>query len=108
MQPKIAILGWGSLLWEGGADFDRHHEDWQFDGPTLRLEFSRMSPSRLGALTLVIDPLHGSPATNRGNLHGCNPPLPDHHHILVRAGADHPIRSRIRARRARIGKRHIV
>lgn len=63
MQPQIAILGWGSLLWEGGADFDRQHEDWQFDGPTLRLEFSRISTSRLGALTLVIDPQHGSPAT---------------------------------------------
>jgi hypothetical protein len=52
MQPQIAILGWGSLLWEGGTDFDRHHGDWQFDGPTLRLEFSRISTSRLGALTL--------------------------------------------------------
>jgi hypothetical protein len=63
MQPQIAILGWGSLLWEGGAEFEQHHDGWRFDGPTLRLEFSRISSSRLGALTLVIDPQRGSPAT---------------------------------------------
>jgi hypothetical protein len=63
MQPQIAILGWGSLLWEGGADFERQHDEWRFDGPTLSLEFSRISRSRLGALTLVIDSQHGSPAT---------------------------------------------
>lgn len=63
MPPCIAILGWGSLLWEGGADFDRWHDDWRFDGPSLNLEFSRVSSSRLGALTLVIDPKHGSSTT---------------------------------------------
>jgi hypothetical protein len=63
MQPQIAILGWGSLLWEGSAEFEQQHDGWHFDGPTLRLEFSRISSSRLGALTLVIDPQRGSPAT---------------------------------------------
>jgi hypothetical protein len=63
MPPQIAILGWGSLLWEGGSDFDQGHDDWRGDGPTLSLEFSRVSSSRLGALTLVIDPQHGSVAT---------------------------------------------
>jgi hypothetical protein len=63
MPPQIAILGWGSLLWEGGADFERHHDRWRPNGPTLSLEFSRISSSRLGALTLVIDTRHGSPAT---------------------------------------------
>src|ERR1700686_3239135 len=58
---KIAILGWGSLLWEGGPEFDRVHEPWQNDGPLLSLEFSRVSESRLGALTLVIDHAHGVP-----------------------------------------------
>jgi hypothetical protein len=57
MPPQIAMLGWGSLLWEGGADFDRWRNEWRFDGPTLSLEFSRISSSRLGALTLVVD--HG-------------------------------------------------
>lgn len=58
---KIGILGWGSLLWEGGRDFDHWHEPWQFDGPSLRIEFARISDRRLGALTLVIDPDHGAP-----------------------------------------------
>lgn len=57
---KIAILGWGSLLWEKSQkEFDDWHEDWRFDGPVLNLEFSRKSASRLNALTLVIDPIHG-------------------------------------------------
>jgi len=59
MPPKIAILGWGSLLWEGGSDFDNWHDEWRLDGPTLKIEFSRVSNSRLGALTLVIDPCNG-------------------------------------------------
>ena len=56
---KIAILGWGSLLWEGGPEFDNWIEPWQYDGPTLKIEFSRVSKKRLGALTLVIDTEHG-------------------------------------------------
>ncbi len=60
---KIAVLGWGSLLWEGGAAFDQQHGPWCYDGPTLKLEFSRISKSRLGALTLVIDEEHGIPIT---------------------------------------------
>jgi hypothetical protein len=57
---KIAILGWGSLLWDKRQNgFDEQHEDWRFDGPALKLEFSRKSGSRLNALTLVIDPVHG-------------------------------------------------
>jgi len=63
MPPQIAVLGWGSLLWEGGPEFDRWHDDWRFDGPTLKLEFSRVSSSRLGALTLVIDYDNGVSAT---------------------------------------------
>lgn len=61
MTDKIALLGWGSLLWEGGSAFDQMHEPWQFDGPILKLEFSRISKSRGGALTLVIDPENGTP-----------------------------------------------
>jgi hypothetical protein len=57
---KIAVLGWGSLLWDRSRwEFDEQHEDWEFDGPVLKLEFSRKSKSRLDALTLVIDPIHG-------------------------------------------------
>jgi len=55
---SIAILGWGSLLWDDHpkfATFKEQHYPWQFNGPTLRLEFSRVSESRDGALTLVIE-----------------------------------------------------
>lgn len=57
---RIAFLGWGSLLWEGGCEFDSWHDPWRYDGPKLKIEFSRISTSRLGALTLVIDTEHGS------------------------------------------------
>jgi hypothetical protein len=60
---RIAILGWGSLLWEGGTEFDSWHGDWALDGPALKIEFCRISQTRLGALTLVIDDEHGTPTT---------------------------------------------
>ena len=56
---KIAILGWGSLLWERRIEFDEQHEDWKFDGPSLKLEFSRISQTRNKALTLVLDLKNG-------------------------------------------------
>lgn len=59
-RPKIALLGWGSLLWDKRPEFDEHHEEWQPEGPMLPLEFSRYSTSRNGALTLVIDPANGA------------------------------------------------
>lgn len=62
MNATIAILGWGSLLWER-AEFDALHGPWQSDGPNLKIEFSRISKSRLGALTLVIDSNNGCPTT---------------------------------------------
>lgn len=63
MKGPIALLGWGSLLWDTREEFDVWHKPWQCDGPTLRLEFSRVSGSRKGALTLVIDPQNGTPNT---------------------------------------------
>ena len=54
---KIAILAWGSLLWEPGTLTVL--TAWGPEGPSLPLEFSRISSSRAGALTLVIDPVHG-------------------------------------------------
>ena len=58
--PRIAILGWGSLLWDKRPDFDETHAKWQLDGPILPLEFSRVSASRNNALTLVIDTNNGT------------------------------------------------
>lgn len=56
----IAILGWGSLLWDVRPEFDDQHLPWEFDGPELKIEFSRVSQTRGGALTLVIDPINGA------------------------------------------------
>ena len=56
IPERIAILGWGSLVWEAGGSFDEWREEkWKLDGPKLRLEFSRVSSRRFGALTLIID-----------------------------------------------------
>lgn len=57
---RIAILGWGSLLWDARAEFDNHHGPWESDDPELKIEFSRVSQTRGGALTLVIDQANGS------------------------------------------------
>jgi hypothetical protein len=57
---RIAILGWGSLLWEGRPEFDKWHGPWEYDGASLKLEFSHVSEKRLEALTLVIDAEHGT------------------------------------------------
>lgn len=59
-HPKIVLLGWGSLLWDKRPEFDEHHGLWQFDGPELPLDFSRISSTRNGALTLVIDNANGA------------------------------------------------
>ena len=49
---KIAILGWGSLIWQPKElEFDKEFY-WQKDGPTLPIEFARISND--GRLTLVI------------------------------------------------------
>jgi cation transport regulator ChaC len=60
MPEKIAILGWGSLLWDSRPEFDQRHGAWRLDGPMLKIEFSRISASRAGALTLVLDAQHGA------------------------------------------------
>lgn len=60
LVEKIAILGWGSLIWEARPDFDRHLNPWTSGGPQLPLEFSRKSKSRKNALTLVLDSDRGT------------------------------------------------
>jgi len=54
-RVKIAILGWGSLVWNPG-DLAISHDGWHSDGPLLPIEFARISghgnaPPRL---TLVL------------------------------------------------------
>ncbi len=56
---RIAILGWGSLIWDPrGLPYDGH---WQKGGPTLPIEFSKISND--GRLTLVIDSQGGQVST---------------------------------------------
>ncbi len=57
---KTAILGWGSLIWDARPDFDSQIGSWHKGGPKLSIEFCRVSKSRKGALTLVIDPKLGT------------------------------------------------
>lgn len=59
-RPRIALLGWGSLIWDERPEFDRYHQEWSLAGPILPLEFTRISETRKNALTLVIDPTHGA------------------------------------------------
>jgi len=61
----LLFLGWGSLIWEPREDFKKYTGSWKEDGPVLPIEFSRISYSRNGALTLVIDPDNGSQVRTR-------------------------------------------
>lgn len=49
---KIAILAWGSLIWQPKELAYNKNFGWQKDGPILPVEFSRISKD--GRLTLVI------------------------------------------------------
>ncbi len=51
---KIAILGWGSLIWNPKLLQYNTTFGWQKDGPMLPLEFSRISKDF--RLTLVLEP----------------------------------------------------
>ncbi|NDD91347.1 hypothetical protein EBZ37_04610 [bacterium] len=58
---KIAILGWGSLIWDQRDLLTQGV--WQKGGPVLPIEFSRISSD--GRLTLVIDEKNGVPVQTR-------------------------------------------
>lgn len=55
MPLRIAIIGWGSLIWDPRAL--PREGPWQTGGPLLPVEFSRVSSDC--RLTLVIDPENG-------------------------------------------------
>ena len=65
---KIAILGWGSLIWsrrELKIDLKKGKRGWYKRGPFLPIEFARISEAKHGGLymyerlTLVIFPDYG-------------------------------------------------
>jgi hypothetical protein len=58
-EVTVAIIGWGSLLWDPRTLV--HDGSWRPNGPVLPLEFSRRSSG--GRLTLVVDHDHGVPCT---------------------------------------------
>jgi hypothetical protein len=49
---KIAVLGWGSLIWDPRDLMIEKNKDWKKDGPLMPIEFARISMN--GTLTLVI------------------------------------------------------
>jgi hypothetical protein len=50
---KIAVLGWGSLIWNS-RNLKIKEREWKQDGPKLPVEFARISQD--GRLTLVLYP----------------------------------------------------
>ena len=58
----IAILGWGSLLWDLDDLAPKVAGDWALRaGPRLAMEFSRISPKRRMSLVVCLDPDEGTP-----------------------------------------------
>jgi hypothetical protein len=60
LMARTAILAWGSLISELRDLATQVRGSWEFAGPEVFVEFSRVSQSRDNALTLVIDSQHGS------------------------------------------------
>jgi hypothetical protein len=64
MHGRIAIIGWGSLIWDPEILGPWITGDWRMGGgPALPLEFSRISPKRLMGLAVCIDEDVGAPCT---------------------------------------------
>ncbi len=59
---KIAIIGWGSLIWDLEILTPHTEGEWQMSaGPALPMEFSRVSPKRKLGLAVCLDPVAGVP-----------------------------------------------
>ena len=59
---RIAIIGWGSLIWDLEVLTPHVAGDWQMGvGPDLPMEFSRVSPKRKMGLAVCLDPVDGVP-----------------------------------------------
>ncbi len=64
MPAPIAILGWGSLLWDLDDLAPWTDRTWRLgSGPRLPMEFSRISPKRKLGLVVCLDPLTGVACT---------------------------------------------
>ena len=61
---RIAILGWGSLIWDLEILAPHTSGDWLMEaGPRLPMEFSRISPKRKLGLVVCLDPVLGVECT---------------------------------------------
>lgn len=61
---RIAILGWGSLIWDLEILTPHTTGDWLMEqGPRLPMEFSRISPKRKLGLVVCLDPVVGVECT---------------------------------------------
>lgn len=105
---RIAVIGWGSLLWDpdgvqkwavcDGAGAVQ----WRMQaGPRLPLEFSRVSRKRRGALTLVIDEDNGALFETHIAEHAAAGTVPTLEQAVAMAADD--LAAREHAPRARIG-----
>ncbi len=62
MRGRIAIVGYGSLIWDLEILAPRVEGPWRMGaGPALPLEFSRVSPKRRMGLVVCVDPDLGAP-----------------------------------------------
>jgi hypothetical protein len=94
LAGRVAVLGWGSLLWDLDDLAPKVEGGWLMDaGPRMPLEFSRISPKRLLSLVVVIDPEHGDPCPTHA--------IPSRRATVAEAAAD--LAARERTGRDRIG-----
>ena len=89
MKQSTVIIGWGSLLWDLD-DLEPHVSgEWALnEGPVLPLEFVRVSPKRLQALSVVIDPGYGVPCQTSYTVSHKGEPLEAVHDLAARERAD--------------------
>ncbi len=60
LKGRIAVIGWGSLIWDLDDLAPKVEGDWLMGaGPALPFEFSRVSPKRKMGLAVCLDPDHG-------------------------------------------------
>ena len=60
LKGKIAVIGWGSLIWDLDNLTPFVTGDWMMaGGPSLPFEFTRVSPKRKMGLAVCLDYAHG-------------------------------------------------
>ncbi len=89
MTETIVIIGWGSLLWDLDDLTPHVSGEWAHNlGPVMPLEFVRVSPKRLQALSVVIDPGYGVPCKTSYTVSHKEAPLDAVHDLAKRERAD--------------------